>query len=40
MDKSHPLRTPMVVLSLDVDKDPFRRKEDTQDILRPEAPSL
>ena len=29
MDKSHPLTTPMVVRSLDVEKDPFHpRKED------------
>ena len=33
MDKSHPLSTPMVVQSLEVDKDPFRPKEDTKDIL-------
>ena len=35
IDKSHPLSTPMVVQSLEVDKDPFRPKEDIQDILGP-----
>ena len=35
MDKSHPLSTPMVVWSLEVDKDPFRPKEDIKDILGP-----
>ena len=38
MDKSHPLSTPMVVWSLEVDKDPFRPKEDIEDILGPEVP--
>ena len=38
MDKSHPLSTLMVVRSLEVDKDPFRPKEDTEDILGPEVP--
>ena len=40
MDKSHPLSTPMVVQSLEVDKDPFRLEEDTKDILGPEFPYL
>ena len=40
MDKSHPLSTPMVVRSLKVDKDPFRPKEDTEDILGLEVPYL
>ena len=40
MDKSHPLSTPMVVRSLEVDKDPFRSKEDNEDILGPEVPYL
>ena len=40
MDKSHPLSTPMVVQSLEVDKDPFRPKEDTNDILGPKVPYL
>ena len=40
MDKSHPLNTPLVIWSLEVDKDPFRPKEDTKDILGPEVPYL
>ncbi|KAJ9546893.1 hypothetical protein OSB04_019436 [Centaurea solstitialis] len=37
MDKSHPLSTPMVVRSLDVEKDPFRPPTDDEDILGPEV---
>ena len=40
MDKSHPLSTPMVVWSLEVDKDLFRPKEDTKDIFGPKVPYL
>ena len=40
MDKSHPLSTPMVVRSLEVDKDSFRPKDDTKNILGPEVPYL
>ena len=40
MDKSHPLSTPMVFRSLEVDKDPFRPKEDTEDILGLKVPYL
>ena len=40
MDKSHPLSTPMVVRSLEVDKDSFRLNEDTEDILGLEVPYL
>ena len=40
MDKSHPLSILMVFRSLKVDKDPFRPKEDTEDILGPEVPYL
>ena len=40
MEKSHPFSTPMVVRSLEVDKDPFRPKEDTEDILGLEVPYL
>ena len=40
MDKSHPLSTPMVVRSLEVDKDPFIHKEDAKDILGPKVPYL
>ena len=35
MDKYHPLSTPMVVGSLEMDKDPCRPKEYTEDILGP-----
>ena len=40
MDKPHPLSTPMVVWSLEMNKNPFRPKEDTEDILGPELPYL
>ena len=40
MDKSHSLSILMVVRSLEVDKDPFRPKEDIEDILGPEVPYL
>ena len=40
MDKSCSLSTPMVVRSLEVDKDPFRPKEDTEDFLGPKVPYL
>ncbi|KAI3735382.1 hypothetical protein L6452_14878 [Arctium lappa] len=40
MDKSHPMSTPMVVRSLDVEKDPFRPPTDNEDILDPEVPYL
>ncbi|XP_019176483.1 PREDICTED: uncharacterized protein LOC109171833 [Ipomoea nil] len=40
MDKSHPLSTPIVVRSLEVDKDPYRPKEYNEDILGPEVPYL
>ncbi|KAJ9541765.1 hypothetical protein OSB04_028271 [Centaurea solstitialis] len=40
MDKSHPLSTPMVVRSLDVENDPFRPPTDDEDILGPEVPYL
>nr|ABA98007.1 retrotransposon protein, putative, Ty1-copia subclass [Oryza sativa Japonica Group] len=33
MDKSYPSKTPMVVRFLDVEKDPFRPKEDGEDVL-------
>nr|KYP41873.1 Retrovirus-related Pol polyprotein from transposon TNT 1-94 [Cajanus cajan] len=38
MDKSHPLCTPMVVRSLDVNKDPFRLQEKDEEILGPKVP--
>ena len=38
MDKAHPLSTPMVNRSLDVKKDPFRPREDDEEILSPQRP--
>ena len=40
MDKSHLLRSPMVVRSLEVTKDPFRPKEENEELLGPEVPYL
>jgi hypothetical protein len=40
MSKAHPLKTPMVVRSLEKDKDPFRPKSDNEEPLGPEVPSL
>ncbi|CAN4091691.1 unnamed protein product [Withania somnifera] len=40
MDKSHTLSTPMVVRSLDVNKDPFRPQEENEELLGPEVPYL
>ncbi|KAJ9566528.1 hypothetical protein OSB04_002494 [Centaurea solstitialis] len=40
MDKSHTLSTPMVVRSIDVEKDPFRPPSADEDILVPEVPYL
>jgi len=40
MDKSYPSKTPMVVRSLDVEKDPFRPRDDGEEILKPEVPYL
>ncbi|KAI3821171.1 hypothetical protein L1987_08729 [Smallanthus sonchifolius] len=40
MDKSHSLSTPMVVRSLDVEKDPFRPPGEEEEILGPEVPYL
>ena len=40
MDKSHPLSSPMVVRSLEVSKDPFRSKEENEELLGLEAPYL
>ncbi|KAL0345336.1 UNVERIFIED_CONTAM: Secreted RxLR effector protein [Sesamum radiatum] len=40
MDKTHPLSTPMVVRSLDVNKDPFRPPVRNDEILCPEVPYL
>ena len=40
MDKAHPLNSPMIVRSLEVDKDPFRHKEENEKLLGPEVPYL
>jgi hypothetical protein len=40
MMKAHPVSTPMVVRSLDIDKDPFRPKSENEDVLGPEVPYL
>ena len=40
MDEAHPLSTPMVVRSLDVNKDPFRPQEKDEEILGSEVPYL
>ena len=40
MDKAHPLSTPMVVQSLDVNKDQFRPCENDKKFLGPEVPCL
>ena len=40
MDKAHPLNSLMVVRSLEVDKDPFRAKEENEKLLGPKVPYL
>ena len=40
MDKTHPLSSPMVVWSLEVTKDPFRPKDETEELLGPEVSYL
>lgn len=40
MKDAYPLKTPMVVRSLDVEKDPFRPKEEDEKLLEPEYPYL
>ena len=40
MIKAHPLKTPMVVRSLEMDTDPFRPKSDDEKSLGPEVPYL
>ena len=37
MDKSHPVNSLMVVRSLEVNKDPFRLKEENEELLGPEV---
>ena len=40
MDKSHPLNSPLVVHSLEVNKDLFRPKEENEELLGLEVPYL
>jgi len=40
MLKAHPMTTPMFVRSLDKDKDPFRPKDENEELLGPEVPYL
>jgi hypothetical protein len=40
MDKSYPSKTPMVVRSLEMEKDQFRPQEEGEEILGPEVPYL
>jgi hypothetical protein len=40
MSKAHPVKTPMVVRSLEEDKDPFRPRSDDEKPLGPEVPYL
>jgi hypothetical protein len=40
MDKSYPSKTPKVIHSLDVEKDPFRPRDDGDESLGPEVPYL
>ena len=40
MNKSHPLSSPMIVRLLEVTKDPFRPKEENEELLGPEVPYL
>jgi hypothetical protein len=40
MDKSYPIKTLMVVRSLDIEKDPFRPWEEEAEILGPHVPYL
>ena len=40
MDKAYPVKTPMVVRTLELDKDPFRPREEGEEILGPEYPYL
>ncbi|XP_059288465.1 uncharacterized protein LOC132041790 [Lycium ferocissimum] len=40
MDRAHPLSTPMVVMSLDISKDPFRPCENDEELVAAEIPYL
>ena len=39
-DKVKPSSTPMIVRSLDPEKDPLRRKDDDEDVLEEKVPYL
>jgi hypothetical protein len=40
MDKAYPTETPMVVRSINIKKDPFRPREEEEEILGPHVPYL
>jgi hypothetical protein len=40
MDKSYPTKTPMVVRSIDIEKDPFRPPDEGEEVLGPQVPYL
>ncbi|XP_070041561.1 secreted RxLR effector protein 161-like [Nicotiana tomentosiformis] len=40
MDNAHPLSTPMVVKSLDINKDPFRPQENDEELVGDKTPYL
>ena len=40
MDKAYPSKTPMVVRSLDMNKDQFRPRDENEELLGPEVPYL
>ena len=40
MDQAHPLPCPMVVRSLDLEKDPFGPKKPDEEVLGPDMPYL
>ena len=40
MDKSYPNKTPMVVRSLEIGKDPFRPRDIEEKVLGPKIPYL
>ena len=40
MDKSHPIDSPMVVRSLEVNKNPYRLKEENEELFGPKVPYL
>jgi hypothetical protein len=40
MDKAYPQRTPMIICALEKDKDPFKSKQEGEEVLRAEYPYL